>query len=158
MKSKFKVQRLNGEWEMKLRRDKANKTTRKRVRRYTHMQLCPTFLYTFTEYFVFICNTANSQYLYADIADIQLNCWLSTTSHCYSGLFETLVAFSLQLVLIMSSSPAVFREIIIPQGVGVDTSLHTLERKKWSRGGEMGRGEKWRMEKHRKRNKLKHCS
>jgi len=31
-----------------------------------------------------------------------------------------------------------------PQGVGVDTSLHTLEgKKRWSRGGEMGRGEKW---------------
>ena len=128
MKSKFKVQRLNGEWEMKLRRDKANKTTRKRVRRYTHMQLCPTFLYTFTEYFVFICNTANSQYLYADIADIQLNCWLSTTSHCYSGLFETLVAFSLQLVLIMSSSPAVFREITL--GVWEQIPHSTLWREK----------------------------
>ena len=128
MKSKFKVQRLNGEWEMKLRRDKANKTTRKRVRRYTHMQLCPTFLYTFTEYFVFICITANSQYLYADIADIQLNCWLSTMSHCYSGLCETLVAFSLQLVLIMSSSPAVFREITL--GVWEQIPHSTLWREK----------------------------
>ena len=130
MKSKFKVQRLNREWEMNLRRDKANKTTKKRVRRYTHVQLRPTLLYTFTEYFVFICNTANSQYLYADIADIQLNCWLSTTSHCYSGLLRVL----LDLSGILSATGV--NELLSssiqgdnPRGV-VDTSLHTLERKK----------------------------
>jgi len=39
MKSRFKVQRLNGEWEMKLKRDKTNETTKKRVIRYTHVLL-----------------------------------------------------------------------------------------------------------------------
>jgi len=49
MKSRFKVQRLNGEWEMKLRRDKKNETTKKRVRRYTHVHVV-TLTYAYGEH------------------------------------------------------------------------------------------------------------
>ena len=163
----------NGEWEMKLRRDKAdtNKQDQEEkgekvyscaydninlwwtqlqcccwtdmefshwsITRYwtanhrsadtdnqSHVQLYSTFLCTI--YKTFICNPIDSQYWYTDIANIQLNYWLSTTSNCSSFLKThkahmsfgslrsswTSAVFSVLLAL-MSSSPAVFREAML---------------------------------------------
>ena len=71
-------------------------------------------------------------------------------------------------VLLMSSSPAVFREITLGVWEWIPQSTLWRDKKKWSRGGrngegrEMGesrrrRGEKWRI-KNTDKNKLKCCS